>query len=77
MSRGVGSSLTLRWRELDSNFQFRAETGFGFRLPTMTSVPRSLALGGDAGHDAGPDDVSRRAASTARRVPRRPAGSWN
>ena len=51
--------LTLPWREVDTNFQFRAETGFGYRLPTMTSVPRPLVLGGDAGHDAGPDDVLR------------------
>ena len=53
---------------MDSNFQFRAEAGFGSQAaPTVTSVPRPLALGGDAGHDAGPDDTSKRAASTARR----------
>jgi hypothetical protein len=30
--RGTESLLTHRWREVDSNFQFRAETGLGFRL---------------------------------------------
>jgi hypothetical protein len=42
--RRTESSLTLRWREVDSNFQFRAETGFGFRLPnddqSASALPR-------------------------------------
>jgi hypothetical protein len=29
----IGSLLTLPWRELDSNFQFRAGDGFSFSLP--------------------------------------------
>ena len=28
-----GGLQTLRWREVDSNSQFRAEMGFGLRLP--------------------------------------------
>ena len=30
---GLCETRTLRWREVDSNFQFRVEMGFGFRLP--------------------------------------------
>jgi hypothetical protein len=35
-------------------------------IPTVTSVPRPLASATTPGHDAGPDDISRRAARTAR-----------
>ena len=53
-----------------SGFELSVPRGDRLRVlgsPTVTSVPRPLALGGDAGHDAGPDDTSKRAASTARR----------
>jgi hypothetical protein len=59
-----------------SGFELSVPRRDGLRLqaPTMTSLPRPC-LGGDVGHDAGPDDVSRGAASAERRVPQRPAGN--
>jgi len=46
-----------------SGFELSVPRGDRLRVlgsPTVTSVPRPLALGGDAGHDAGPDDTSKR-----------------
>ena len=53
-----------------SGFELSVPRGIRLRVsgyPTVTSVPWPLAVGRDAGHDAGPDDTSKRAASTARR----------
>lgn len=53
-----------------SGFELSVPRGDGLRSqapPTVTSVPRPLASAATPGHDAGPDDMSRRAASTARR----------
>src|ERR1700757_1967388 len=40
-------------------------------------IPTDVRLGGDAEHGADPDDMSRRAASTAGAAPRQLAGSWH
>jgi hypothetical protein len=45
-----GSQQTRRWRELDSNFPFRAQMGFGLRLPDVTEVPRAVASAAMPGH---------------------------
>src|SRR3984893_14178187 len=44
------SQRTLRWRGLDSNFPFRAQMGFGLRLPDVTEVPRAVASAAMPGH---------------------------
>jgi hypothetical protein len=42
-----GSRLTRRWRGLDSNFQFRAKIGRGFKLPDGHRCASAYCLDGD------------------------------
>ena len=39
--------MTLRWRGLDSNYQFRATIGRGFKLPNGHRCASAYCLGGD------------------------------
>src|SRR4029077_12666717 len=48
--RKSSSHRTPRWRGLDSNFPFRAQMGFGLRLPDVTGVPRAVASAAMPGH---------------------------